>query len=122
VAAAITGRFNNATARCSDADHVRATARRTGAAVTANCVGPCVQPFAGAQDVPTIAELSRVDRESTLDFTAALLRHGVATLPRGVMYLSTAHTDDDIEVTLDALGEVIASLAKSRPKNSPPAE
>jgi glutamate-1-semialdehyde 2,1-aminomutase len=91
------------------AEHVRRTARQAGVALTANCVGPCVQLFA-ADAVPTLADLPRVDRERTLDFTALLLRHGVATLPRGVMYLSTAHTDDDVAATLDALTAAIEAF------------
>jgi glutamate-1-semialdehyde 2,1-aminomutase len=93
------------------AAHVRRTAAAAGVAVTANCVGPCVQLFAGTDSVPTLAELERVDRERTLDFTALLLRHGVAALPRGVMYLSTAHTDDDVDVTLQALTAAIRNFA-----------
>ncbi len=95
------------------AAHVRRTAAEAGVAVTANCVGPCVQLFAGTDSVPTLAELERVDRERTLDFTALLLRHGVAALPRGVMYLSTAHTDDDVDVTFRALTATIAAFASS---------
>ena len=72
-------------------------------AVTANRVGPCVQLFAGADAVPTLADLARVDKEPTLDLTALLVQRGVAPLPRGMMYLSTAHTDHDIDyVTLAA--------------------
>jgi glutamate-1-semialdehyde 2,1-aminomutase len=95
------------------AEHVRRTARQAGVALTANCVGPCVQLFAGAAAVPALADLPRVNKERTLDFTALLLRHGVATLPRGVMYLSTAHTDEDVATTLDALTAAIGTFASS---------
>jgi glutamate-1-semialdehyde 2,1-aminomutase len=95
------------------AEHVSRTARQVGVALTANCVGPCVQLFAGADAVPTLADLPRVNKERTLDFTALLLRHGIATLPRGVMYLSTAHTDEDIDVTLQALTAAIEAFARS---------
>jgi glutamate-1-semialdehyde 2,1-aminomutase len=95
------------------AEHVRRTAWQAGVALTANCVGPCVQIFAGADAIPTLADLPKVDRERTVDFTALLLRHGVATLPRGVMYLSTAHTDADVEVTLRALTAAIEAFSSS---------
>jgi len=93
------------------AEHVRDTARRTGAQVTANQAGPCVQLFAGTGAVPTLQDLASVDKERTIDLTGALLARGVATLPRGMMYLSAAHTDADIDVTLAALTEAIQTLA-----------
>jgi glutamate-1-semialdehyde 2,1-aminomutase len=92
------------------AQHVRDTARRTGAAVTANQAGPCVQLFAGTREVPTLADLGSVDKERTLDLTGALLTRGVATLPRGMMYLSAAHTESDIDGTMTALTEAIETI------------
>jgi glutamate-1-semialdehyde 2,1-aminomutase len=94
------------------ADHVRDEARRLGAPVTANRAGPCVQLFAGASSVPTLSYLGVVDRESTLELTGALVERGVAALPRGMMYLSAAHTDDDIALTLKALTGAIAAQAQ----------
>jgi glutamate-1-semialdehyde 2,1-aminomutase len=91
-------------------EHVRETARRTGAEVTANQAGPCVQLFAGTRAVPTLADLASVDKSRTLDLTGALLARGVATLPRGMMYLSAAHTESDIDATLIALTEAIETI------------
>lgn len=93
------------------AGHVRAVAARTGAAVAANQLGPCVQLFAGTTAVPTLRDLGKVDKERTLDLTSALVEHGVAPLPRGMMYVSTAHTDADIERTLAALTVAIGRIA-----------
>ena len=92
-------------------EHVRDTARRTGAQVAANQAGPCVQLFAGTASVPTLQDLASVDKERTIDLTAALVARGVATLPRGMMYLSAAHTDADVAATLAALTEAIETLA-----------
>ena len=94
------------------AEHVRRTAREVGVPLTANCVGPCVQLFAGAVSVPTLADLARVDKERTLDLTELLVKHGVVPLPRGLMYLSTAHTDEDIEVTMKAMRAAIGAFAR----------
>ena len=94
------------------AQHVRRTAREVGVALTANFVGPCVQLFAGAEVVPTLADLGRVDKEGTQRLTGLLVKHGVTPLPRGLMYLSTAHTDDDIEVTMKALSAAILEFAR----------
>ncbi|HTP99092.1 MAG TPA: aspartate aminotransferase family protein [Casimicrobiaceae bacterium] len=93
------------------AEHVRAAAVRAGVPVTANRAGPCVQLFAGASSVPSLPDLAAVDKERTLDLTGALVERGVAALPRGMMYLCAAHTDDDIARTLDALTGAIGHLA-----------
>ncbi|MFF2652695.1 aspartate aminotransferase family protein [Streptomyces sp. NPDC058045] len=93
------------------AAQVRAAATRYGVEVAANSLGGTVQLFAGTDAVPTIAALSGVDRERTLSLTQALLRRGVQTLPRGLMYLSSAHTDEDLALTLDAIDGAIGSLA-----------
>ena len=82
-----------------------------GAQVAANRAGPCVQLFAGASAVPTLQDLAGVDKERTIDLTSALLERGVATLPRGMMYLSAAHTEADVDATLAALTEAIETLA-----------
>ena len=61
---------------------------------------------------PTLADLARVDKDRTLDLTGALrrARRGVP-LPRGMMYLSAAHSDADIAATLVALtGAIEASI------------
>ncbi len=94
------------------AEHVRDTARRVGTAVTANCVGPCVQLFGGVTDVATLQALPNVSKEQTLCLTELLVRRGVATIPRGLMYVSTAHTDADIDTTLQALSTSIEALAR----------
>jgi len=93
------------------AEHARAVAARTGAAVTANQLGPCVQLFAGTTAVATLRDLASVDKERTLDLTCTLVERGVAPLPRGMMYVSAAHTDADIERTLVALTAAISALA-----------
>lgn len=43
-----------------------------------------------------------------------LVRNGVAPLARGLMYLCTAHGDDDIDHTLRALRTATATFARKR--------
>ena len=57
-----------------------------------------------------LCDLGSVDKARTLDLTGSLLARGVATLPRGMMYLSAAHTDSDIDATLSALTEAIETI------------
>ena len=79
--------------------------------MTANQRGPCVQLFAGRDAVPTLQDLARSTRSARSTSPARCSQHGVATLPRGMMYLSAAHTDADIDATLTALTEAIQTLA-----------
>lgn len=48
-------------------------------------------------------DLLDADREKYSDFLLALLDEGVLPLPDGRWYVSTAHTDEDIQATLDAV-------------------
>jgi glutamate-1-semialdehyde 2,1-aminomutase len=48
-------------------------------------------------------DLLDADREKYSDFLLALLDEGVLSLPDGRWYVSTAHTDEDIQATLDAV-------------------
>jgi glutamate-1-semialdehyde 2,1-aminomutase len=45
-------------------------------------------------------------------FAAALLDHGVHVIPRGLMYVSTAHSDVDLEETRAAVAAACASFAR----------
>jgi glutamate-1-semialdehyde 2,1-aminomutase len=66
--------------------------------------------FAGAKSVPLLSDLARVDKEQTLRLTGLLVERGIAPLPRGMMYLSAAHTDDDIALTVHALSDAIVAI------------
>ncbi len=57
-------------------------------AIHAQQSGAALQIFAGVREMDGMAGLGRVDRDKTVDFTAEMLRAGVFTLPRGLMYLS----------------------------------
>ena len=72
--------------------HIMAYAKECDVDVCANSVGPTVQVFVGAREMSRISDLSAFDLDRTVEFTADLLRCGVYTLPRGLMYISTVHT------------------------------
>ncbi len=48
----------------------------------------------------------QADREQYIAFTEALLYRGVRALERGAWFLSTAHTDDVIDATIEAVSAV----------------
>ena len=54
----------------------------------------------------TYRDLLAADRGKYSDFVLALLDEGVLPLPDGRWYISTAHTDEDIQATLDAVERV----------------
>lgn len=98
------------------ASGIEQSAARHGAPITVNRVGTCLQFFVSEQPVTTLAALAAVDKDRTLVFSEQLVRRGIATLPRGLMYLSTAHTEAHIEATVEAFDAAIATLTSSRPQ------
>lgn len=55
-------------------------------------------------------DLLRTDRKKALDFGHELIRRGIYCMPGGKMYLSLAHTDDDIDRTLGIVREALTAL------------
>jgi glutamate-1-semialdehyde 2,1-aminomutase len=55
------------------------------------------------------------DTAAVADVAAHLLGSGVFALERGLWFMSTAHTDDDVDMTLAAAEPAIASVVKRAP-------
>ncbi|PYD46663.1 hypothetical protein C3920_13970 [Novacetimonas pomaceti] len=91
--------------------HIQHEAARNAVAIHARSVGSALQVFAGVRRVDGIGDLAGIDRDATLLLTEELLREGVFTLPRGLMYLSAIHTDEDISTTLAAITRAVRSHA-----------
>jgi glutamate-1-semialdehyde 2,1-aminomutase len=66
------------------------------------------------QDKPVISYRDTMNINSVLytKYRLGLLDKGIRTwpTPRGLWYISTAHTDEDIEITLDAMRDVVKTL------------
>ncbi len=99
------------------ADHVNAEAKAHDAPVFAQNVGACVQLFAGVTQMKGMADLSQVDRSLTLCLTSKLLQQGIFTLPRGLMYVSAVHSDDDLAFTKQAVSTAIEHFAQGLEAN-----
>jgi glutamate-1-semialdehyde 2,1-aminomutase len=54
------------------------------------------------------------DRAAYLSFCRGMLLEGVRMIERGLWYVSAAHTDDDIAVTLEAADRVLREIAAGR--------
>lgn len=93
------------------AAHVAAEATRTGAPVCATHVTGALQLFAGVDRMERFADIGRADREMVLRFTGLMLLAGALSLPRGLMYLSTAHGDAELAATRAAITAAMESFA-----------
>jgi len=91
--------------------HLNAEAVRHGAGVFARQAGPAFQIFAATMPVDSLADTAHADKQAILTFTGALLRQGVLTLPRGLCYLSGAHTAHDIEATEAGISAAVKAMA-----------
>lgn len=92
------------------ADHVNQQAAAQDAPVFAQNVGSAIQLFAGIKGLEDITQLPQVDRSLTLCLTSKLLRKGIFTLPRGLMYVSSVHSEDDLAFTLQAMTAAICDF------------
>lgn len=69
----------------------------------------------GETDPRDYRELVAIDQSGYVDLAASLVEHGVRVLARGTWFLSTAHTDVDVDRTLEALGAALASTPRAEP-------
>jgi glutamate-1-semialdehyde 2,1-aminomutase len=78
-------------------------------------VGPLLQTFIGLDpeaEVNSYADTFAGDAPRLSLFAEGMLNRGVIVLPRGWWFLSTEHSDADIEATLDAARTVFAELGE----------
>ena len=59
--------------------------------------------FVSPEPVVEYEDTLRADREGYRQLTARLLEHGVHVIPRGLLYVSTEHTVEDLEATREAV-------------------
>lgn len=88
-------------------NHINTQAQLLNVPVCANQVGSAVQIFTGVRALSQLADLHTADKNLTLHFTAELLRFGVNALPRGLMYVSTAHDSAHIDATKKAIAHAM---------------
>lgn len=80
-----------------------------------NRVGSLLTLFLGVDGVSDAAQARRADTQSFARFFKAMLRRGIYLPPSQfeAMFVSVAHSDDDLERTIAAAGESLAELAAS---------
>lgn len=93
------------------ASGIRQIARRVDVPIVANRVGSAIALLWGAPDpTTTYAEVSTSDLAAIGRLETNLLRHGVMILPDGRLYLSSAHTQKDVDATLAVFEEALAEV------------
>lgn len=90
---------------------LREQLRLAGMVGAVNQVGPIVQCSLGVPEVTTFAEFRAADNATYDRVLVELLRRGVFTLSGGRWYLSTEHTDAQIDHTVAMFGEALAAVA-----------
>jgi glutamate-1-semialdehyde 2,1-aminomutase len=86
---------------------------RHGVVGAVNQVGPVVQCALGVTAIRTFREFMAADTNTYDLLLVELLRRGVFALPGGRWYLSTEHTERDIDMTVQIFGEAIAAIERS---------
>lgn len=74
--------------------------------------------FLAPAPVTTYEQTLAVDAAGYRDFAAHLLTVGVHVTPRGLLYVSTAHTDEDLEITTKALLRAASAAVAGPPPGS----
>ena len=74
-----------------------------------NQVGPVVQCALGVTEIRTYSEFMAADTKAYDLLLVELLRRGVFALPGGRWYLSTEHTESDIDTTVEIFGDVVGA-------------
>jgi glutamate-1-semialdehyde 2,1-aminomutase len=90
---------------------LEAVLRGAGFEVVTSGAGPVFQVSFMSRPARNYRETLDADRELYSDFALALLDEGVLVLPDGRWYISAAHTDEQINATLDAAARVVKSFA-----------
>jgi glutamate-1-semialdehyde 2,1-aminomutase len=97
------------------ADGLRSAFAEQGLAASVRQVGPVLQCSPGVSDADTFDGFLATDQGFYDRLTVQLLGRGIFVLPGGRWYLSTAHTEADIDQTLAAFGEALASTVAQQP-------
>ncbi len=85
-----------------------------GIPVKVNHVGGAGHAFVSASPIDDPVAAEGADAAAYRRLAAALLDEGIHVIPRGLLYVSTAHTTGDVEATRAAIGRAAARMAESQ--------
>ena len=90
---------------------LREAAAKVGVPMPVDGPGPVFQTyFTDAPAVRDYRDFARTDRAMMARLHAALLDRGVNKVPRGLWFLSTAHTEADVAATAGVFEDALRSL------------
>lgn len=92
--------------------HATECASASGVAASITRVGSALQIFLGLPTISCLSDTACIDKQMTARFAEELLKRNVQIIARGLMYLSSAHTRQDIDLTKDAMSQAFAALQK----------
>lgn len=94
------------------AEGLSLAAQAEGVPLLVHQVGPLLQTFVApaTAEVRNYADTAETDLAALAIFAEELLDRGVMVLPRGWWFLSAAHSDADIEITIEAARGAFAAL------------
>jgi glutamate-1-semialdehyde 2,1-aminomutase len=92
---------------------MRAALRRSGAIGCVNRAGSLVTMFVGIERVENALDARKADTKKFAAFFRALIARGIYIAPSQfeAMFISLAHTHDDIDRTIDAIGAALGETA-----------
>ena len=95
------------------AEGMRKAAQQTGGKIRINQVGSLVAPFFTPDSVESFSDATKSDLSKYAAYFEKMLRRGIYLAPAQfeAMFISHAHTDADIEQTLEAVRETFRELA-----------
>jgi glutamate-1-semialdehyde 2,1-aminomutase len=90
-----------------------------GLPLTVNRFGGAAHAFVSDAPLRGIGDIGSADTEAYRQLAAALLDEGVHVIPRGLLYVSTAHDQADLDETWGAVHRAAERVASARRASSP---
>ncbi|RIQ19015.1 aspartate aminotransferase family protein [Jiangella rhizosphaerae] len=93
------------------AEGLREAAREAGVPLLVTGPGPMIQTYVtDAGDVRDYRDFARTDLAAAARLHGLLMDRGVNIVPRGLWFLSTAHTEEDVTETVAAAADALRAL------------
>lgn len=93
------------------AEGLRAAGARAGVPLLVSEAGPLVQTYlTTATEVRDYRDFAATDRAAMARLHGLLMERGVNVVPRGLWFLSTAHTTEDVDAAVALTEEALAAL------------
>lgn len=98
---------------------IRKAASRAGAPLQANQIGSLVQLLWGAPATPSnYAEASSGSAAPVAEVCERMLAHGAYVAPRGLLFLSTAHEEEDVDLVITAFEAALQEVVEKDPEGT----